>query len=169
MPDPLQVARSFVAEIRANLSTVCLATNNREGTPEASVAAALLDVDGAFIIYVSGLAAHTRNLRKNPRASVLLAEPETAATNALARRRLTFACAATFVARDSAAHAERVTAFRAKFDPTIDVLAGLPNFQFVRLTPHRGRVVVGFGAAFEIDPRDWTNLTPVGRPPLPPR
>ena len=44
------------------------------------------------------------------------------------------------------------------------VLAGLPDFQFVRLTPQRGRVVVGFGAAFEVDPRDWNHLTPVGRP-----
>jgi putative heme iron utilization protein len=70
------------------------------------------------------------------------------------------------VARDSAAHAELVTAFRAKFGPTIDVLAGLPDFQFVRLTPQRARVVVGFGAAFEVDPRDWSRLTPVGRRPV---
>lgn len=161
----MQLARSFVAEIRANLSTVCLATTNREGTPEASIAAALLDKDSAFIIYISGLAAHTRNLRENPLASVLLAEPENAATNALARRRLTFACSAEAVARDSALHTQFVTDFLAKFGPTIEVLAGLPDFQFVRLTPHRGRVVVGFGAAFEVEPRDWHHLTPVNRPP----
>ena len=165
MSDPLPGAQNFVAELRVNLSTVCLATANREGTPEASVAATLLDADGAFIIYISGLAAHTRNLRENPRASVLLAEPETTSTNALARRRLTFACTATAVTRDSAAHAEFASAFRAKFGPTIDVLAGLPDFQFVRLTPQRGRVVVGFGAAFEVDPQDWNALTLVGRPP----
>jgi putative heme iron utilization protein len=165
MSDPLPLAHSFIAELRGNLSTVCLATTNREGIPEASVAATLLDADGAFIIYISGLAAHTRNLRENPRASVLLAEPETATTSALARRRLTFTCNAATVPRESTAHPELVTAFRAKFGPTIDVLAGLPDFQFVRLTPQRGRVVVGFGAAFEVDPRDWNALTPVGRPP----
>ena len=89
----------------------------------------------------------------------------TSTTQPLARRRLTFACAAESVARDSAAHAALVAAFRTQFGGAIDLLAGLPDFQLVRLTPLRGRVVVGFGAAFAVDPHDWTQLTPVGRPP----
>ena len=165
MNDSLPSARDLVAHFRANLATVCLGTAAADGRPEASVTAALLDANGAFVVFVSGLAAHTRNLRENPRASVLLAEPETATTNALARRRLTFACAAQTVAQESAAHAEFVTAFRAKFGPTIDLIASRPDFRFVRLTPPRGRVGAGFGAAFEVDARDWNQLTPVGRPP----
>ena len=39
---------------------------------------------------------------------------------------------------------------------TIDLLASMPDFQLVRLTPHRARLVVGFGQAFELDPRDWS-------------
>ena len=165
MPDPLQLARDVVADFRANLSTVCLGTASANGTPEASVAAALLAADGAFVIFVSGLAAHTRNLRENPRASVLLAEPESATTNALARRRLTFTCTAEIVAPDSVPHTDLVGAFRAKFGATIAVIAALPDFQFMRLIPLRGRVVIGFGAAFEVNPLDWAKLTPVGRLP----
>ncbi len=165
MSDPLPLARDVVAHFRANLSTVCLSTASADGLPEASVAATLLDNSGAFVIFVSGLAAHTRNLRENPRASVLLAEPESAATNALARRRLGFSCAAEPVARESVAHATLVAAFRAKFGATIAVIAALPDFQFMRLIPLRGRVVIGFGAAFEVNPLDWAQLTPVGRPP----
>jgi len=165
MPDPLLRATELTAHFRATLTTVLLATTSADGEPDASVAAALLDPDGAFIIYISGLAAHTRNLRAVPRASVLLVEPETAATQPLARRRLTFACTAEPITRDTPAHATHVTAFRAKFGPAIDVVAALPDFQFVRLLPHRGRVVAGFGAAFAVDPHDWSKLTPVGRPP----
>ncbi|MCX6955076.1 MAG: pyridoxamine 5'-phosphate oxidase family protein [Verrucomicrobia bacterium] len=165
MSDPLQPARDLVSAFRANLSTVVLGTASAEGEPDASVAGALLDQDGAFVIYISGLAAHTRHLRANPRASVLLVEPQSATTQPFARRRLTFACAAELVLRESAAHAAFVAAFRAKFGATIDLLAGLPDFQFVRLVPQRGRLVAGFGSAFEVDPRDWTQLTPVGRPP----
>ncbi len=165
MSDPLQLAHEDVAHFRNHLSTVCLGTASADGTPEASVAAALLDADGTFVIYVSGLAAHTRNLRENPRASVLLAQSETSTSNALARRRLTFGCTAETVARESAAHAELVSAFRTKFGPTIDMIASLPDFRFVRLSPLRGRIVAGFGAAFDVDPRDWHKLTPVGRPP----
>ncbi len=165
MSEALQRAAELIAHVHAHLSTVVLGTASADGEPDSSVAAALLDRDGAFVIYISGLAAHTRNLRANPRASVLLAESESAATPPLARRRLTFSCTASPVARETPDHAALVTAFRAKFGSVIDVVAGLPDFQLVRLLPQRGRVVVGFGAAFEVDPHDWSKLTPVGRPP----
>ena len=164
MSDALARATALTAHFRATLSTIVLATTSADGEPDASVAAALLDVDGAFVIYISGLAAHTRNLRAVPRASVLLVAPESATTQALARPRLTFACTAEPIPRDTPAHAAFVTAFRAKFGPTIDVVATLPDFQFVRLIPQRGRVVAGFGAAFEVNPHDWSQLTAVGRP-----
>ncbi len=165
MSESLQRAHDLIAHFRTHLSTVILSTASADGDPDASVAAALLDATGAFVIYVSGLAAHTRNLRANPRASVLLVESESATTQPLARRRLTFSCHAAPIARETPDHAALVAAFRATFGGVVDVVAGLPDFQFVRLTPLRGRVVVGFGAAFEVDPHDWSKLTPVGRPP----
>lgn len=164
MSAPLALARELTAAFRAQLSTVILGTAAADAAPDASVAATLLDPDGAFVVYISGLAAHTRHLRANPRASVLLLEPEATPGNPLARRRLTFACTAEPVARESAAHAELVLAFRQKFGATIDVVSTLPDFQFVRLHPQSGRVVAGFGAAFEVNPRDWNDLTPVARP-----
>jgi putative heme iron utilization protein len=96
---------------------------------------------------------------------VLLTAAETSAGNAFARPRLTFACAAEPVARDGEKHGAYVAAFREKFGATIDVLATLPDFQFFRLRPQSGRVVAGFGAAFNVDPSDWSQLTPVGPPP----
>ena len=165
MTDVLASARAVTAELRAHLSTLVLGTAAADGTPDVSVAAALLDVDGAFVIYISGLAAHTRHLRVNPRASVLLTAVEISACNAFARPRLTFACAAEPVARDGEKHGAYVAAFREKFGATIDVLATLPDFQFYRLQPQSGRVVVGFGAAFNVDPLDWSQLKPVGPPP----
>ena len=165
MSDPLARARELTAAFRAQLSTVILGTAAPDGAPDASVAATLLDADGAFVIYVSGLAAHTRHLRVNPRASVLLLESEATPGNPLARRRLTFACTAEPVARESATHAELILAFREKFGATIDVVSTLADFQFVRLQPQSGRVVAGFGAAFEVNPHDWSDLTPVTRGP----
>ena len=85
MSDALACARELIATLREQLSTIILGTAAPDGAPEASVAATLLDADGAFVIYVSGLAAHTRHLRANPRASVLLIEPETTPGNPLAR------------------------------------------------------------------------------------
>jgi len=158
-PDP---PGEIITRFRGNLRTVVLGTVSSEGEPEASVAAAVPGEGGTMAVYVSGLAAHTGNLRANGRASVLLAEDEAAAGQPLARRRLTFACTASPVSRDSAEFSTLVAAFRARFGATIDLLATMPDFQLFRLTPHRGRLVVGFGQAFEVEPRDWSVRKRVG-------
>jgi len=66
--------------------------------------------------------------------------------------------------RESPEASRILSALRAKFGAPVDLIASLPDFQLIALTPQRGRLVAGFGEAYGVDPRDWTNLTPVGRP-----
>lgn len=155
MSDAPTRAREFVQLCVSRLRTVVLGTAGSDGEPAASVAATVLDASGAFIIYVSGLAMHTRHLLANPRASVLLVDDETDSPNPLARRRLTFACAVQVIPIGTDQHDAQRQALREKFGPTIDVVAALPDFKLLRLEPRQGRAVIGFGAAFEIDPRNW--------------
>jgi putative heme iron utilization protein len=164
MTDALAAARTATADFRAQLRTLVLGTAASDGTPDASIAPAIVDRSGAFVICISGLAAHTRNLRANPRASVLLAADEAATPQPFARRRLTFTCTAQPVARGTPEHAALFAALREKFGPTLDVLAGLPDFDLVRLVPTAGRLVLGFGAAYDVAPLDWQTVTPVSRP-----
>ncbi len=156
MNAPAERTGEVIAHIRENLRTVVLATVSADGEPEASVAGAVLGPNGTLVVYISGLAANTRNLRATGRASVLLAEDESAAAQPLARRRLTFACTAAPLARDTAEFPPLVAQFRTRFGATIDLLAAMPDFQLFRLTPQRGRLVVGFGQAFELEPGDWS-------------
>ena len=160
----LAVARTATADFRARLRTVVLGTASPDGIPDASVAPTVLDATGAFVICISGLAAHTRHLRANPRASVLLAADEADMPQPFARRRLTFACTAQPVARGTAEHAALFAALREKFGPTLEVLAALPDFDLVRLVPTAGRLVLGFGAAYDVAPLDWQTVTPLARP-----
>ena len=163
MTDSTSRAAEFAAHLRRELRTLVLGTVSAEGVPDASVAAAVVEEDGTLIVYVSGLAAHTRNLRETGRASALLAEDESAATQPLARRRLTLACTAAVVPRNDASFADIVARFRARFGATIDVLVTLPDFAFFRLTPQSGRLVLGFGQAFELEPHTWTVTSRVTR------
>ncbi len=156
MNSPPDRTTEIITRIRKNLRTVVLGTVSAEGEPEASVAGAVLGEGGTLVVYVSGLAVHTRNLRASGRASVLLAEDESDAAQPLARRRLTLTCTATPVPREGAEFLALVAAFRARFGATIDLLATMPDFQLFRLAPQRGRLVVGFGQAFELEPRDWS-------------
>ena len=162
MKPPTDSPDEFIARLRGNWRTVVLGTVSPDGEPEASIAAAVLGEGGTIFLYVSGLAAHTRNLRASGRASVLLAEDESSATEPLARRRLTFACRAAPVARDRPEFATIMAAFRTRFGATIDVLATLPDFQLFHLSPERGRLVVGFGQAFEVGPGDWSIKARIG-------
>jgi putative heme iron utilization protein len=159
-PDPrIARARAWVADRRANFRSVFLATASASAEPEASVVAATLDARGAFLIHVSALAAHTRHLRENGRASVLLAEDEATTTQPLARRRLTWRCAAEFLPSNHPGWSEAVEALRARFGAAIELTLTLPDFHLVRVVPQSGRLVAGFGETYEADPADWTKLT----------
>lgn len=155
-------ARTWVLGRRTRFTTVILGTTSTDGEPEASVAGAIVATDGSFRIYVSGLAAHTRHLLATGRASVLLVEDESVAAQPLARRRLTFPCTAEPVTRATADFASAMRALREKLGPAFDLLANLGDFQLFRLVPQRGRLVAGFGETYDIDPLDWSKLTPLG-------
>jgi putative heme iron utilization protein len=164
MSTPLERAQALAGQLRQGFKTIILGTATTDGEPDTSPVAAILDEAGRFGICVSGLAVHTRHLLQNRRASVLLAEDEANTQQGFARRRLTFACTAEPLARESAEAGRLIAALRAKYGATVDVVASLPDFQPILLTPHRGRLVAGFGEAYDVDPRDWTKLSHVGRP-----
>mgnify|MGYP003346799160 CR=1 FL=1 len=141
-------------------------SSSPDGDPEASVSAAVLDSRGAFLVFLSGLAAHTRHLLANPRASVLLAEDDAATSQPLARRRLVWTCTAEVVPREHADYTTGIAALRARCGAAFELVLPLPDFQLLRLVPVHGRLVAGFGETYSVDPADWTRLTP-HRPPRP--
>jgi putative heme iron utilization protein len=155
-------ARETAQTFRAGFRTVILGTVSEEGIPDASVSAAVLGEDGAFYVYVSALSAHTRNLGLTGKASVFLIQDESESKNLLARKRLTFPCEASPVARGSEVFNTRMAALKEKFGPVMEHLEGMTDFQMIRLQPARGRLVNGFGQAYDIDPLDWIRLSHVG-------
>ncbi len=158
----LAQARETAVWFRREFKTVLLGTVSSEGEPEASVAPAVIGEDGAFYIYVSMLAAHTRNLLQTPRASILLIEDEAVSVQMLARRRLTFPCVASPIARDDEVFARLMVPLKEKFGEVMEHLETMTDFHLIRLMPGRGRLVTGFGQAYDVDPLDWTQVVPVG-------
>lgn len=160
--ESLARARETVTWFRSEFKTVLLGTASPEGEPDASVAPAIVGDDSAFYVFVSTLSAHTRNLLNTHRASVLLIEDETTSAQLLARRRLTFPCKASLIPREDAAFNPIMAALKSKFGKVMEHLETMTDFQLIRLTPARGRLVTGFGQAYDVDPNDWTKLTHVG-------
>ncbi|QEE44586.1 HugZ family protein [Rhizobium sp. WL3] len=111
-----------------------------------------MDHDGAAVILVSGLSAHTTALLADARASLLTGEP--AKGDPLAHPRLTLQCTAESVERDSETHLRLRTRFLARH-PKSQLYIDFPDFRFFRLRPERASLNGGFGRAYHLSSNDF--------------
>ncbi len=104
----------------------------------------------ALVVHLSGLAAHTRNLQVQPRASLLVMAAETPGEPVHALPRVSLDVVADTPARDSAGWQAARGAYLARF-PEAEPMTTLGDFRFVLLRPTGARQVAGFGAARSVD------------------
>ncbi|WP_163268841.1 HugZ family protein [Chelativorans alearense] len=124
-----------------------LATLDADGAPLATRVAVATDMDGAPLILVSALSAHTAALAADPRCSLLVGEPGKG--DPLAHPRLTLKARAERLERGTigAAHAERRYLNR---HPKAKLYAGFADFSFFRLEPEGGLLNGGFARAYKL-------------------
>lgn len=134
--DAVGIAKELLRAIRAG----GLATLDADsGAPFASLVTVATDVDGSPLLLTSRLSAHTRNLERDPRASILLAA--TGKGDPLAHPRLT-------VIGEAARNEEpRVRARFLARHPKAKLYADFPDFSFWRLTMAAGHLNGGFARA----------------------
>jgi len=130
--------------------SIQLATTGLDGTPEASYAPAIVDAQRNFYVYVSELAAHTANLLKNGKASVLVIEDESIAEVIFARNRVTFTCTAKHIERHNQEWESVIAEFEKKFGKMMGFLKTMEDFHLFRLEPSCARLVLGFGKAYDV-------------------
>ena len=138
--------------------SVILGTVSAAGQPQASYAPFVKDEIGNLYIFVSGLSAHTQNLTATGKVSALFVEDEAQTPQIFARKRLSYNCTATLVARDSEHWQTLAQQFENRFGNIIEVMKGLADFRIFQLQPQSGRFVLGFGAAYDVDPNDLSQL-----------
>ena len=128
------------------------------GAPLASRVGVATDIDGAPLILVSMLAAHTSALLADPRCSLLLGEPGKG--DPLAHPRLTLACQASRLERGSQAQARAARRYLNR-NPKASLYAGLGDFSIFRLDPQRASLNGGFGRAYLLDRSDLVTAGPI--------
>lgn len=119
-----------------------------EGAPSVSMVPAAPEPGLGFLIHVSRLASHTRDLEADPRASLMWMAPLDEEADPLALPRVTVPCLAEPVPGGEADAAAR--AYLARF-PQAEPLMGFGDFGFWRLRPGSARLVAGFGRALSLD------------------
>lgn len=137
-------------ELLATQRVAALGTLGEDGAPFVSMVPFAVDPqDRSLVIHISGLAAHTRNLQRTPRASLLVCQAEVAGEPVHALPRVTLDVQAREAADTADAQACRA-AYLARF-PEAEPMTALGDFRFVRLQALAARQVAGFGAARSIE------------------
>lgn len=141
--DAIGLARHLLRSVRSGaLATIDAA----DGTPFASLVTIATDSDGTPLMLLSRLSAHTRNLDKDPRASLLfsvggkgdpLAHPRLTVTGRAART-------------DEPQIRERFLARH----PKAKLYADFPDFGFFTLAPSAGHLNGGFAKAATLTPQE---------------
>ena len=142
--------KDTLKKLHNTCQTLQLATVAPSGEPEASYAPYLYQ-DGSYYIFISELASHTQNLLHNPQVSIMLIESEADARNPFARKRFTAQCLTVEINREADNYEPILDQLEQRFGSTVGMLRTLPDFHLFELQPQQGRLVIGFGKAFELD------------------
>jgi heme iron utilization protein len=127
--------------------TASLGTLDEHGSVFVSMVPFAIDSEAlSLVLHVSSLAAHTGNMQRQPRVSLLVcaAEPDGEPVHALPR--VTLDALAETLAPDSALATSARTVYLKRF-PEAEMMTTLGDFRFVRLQLLGARQVAGFGAA----------------------
>lgn len=150
----LQTYQAFPGQF----GSIMLGTVSAEGLPQASYAPCVVDDERNIYIFVSGLSAHTQNLSATGKASALFIEDESKTTQIFARKRLSYDCTGSLLPRGSEQWDAIAQQFSERFGNIIKIMIDLPDFRIFQLKPQGGRFVMGFGAAYDIDPSNLDQL-----------
>ena len=137
MKDPYHLAQRVLR--RASHGALATLSVEQDGWPFASAVNLVAQPDGCPAFLISGLAEHTRNLRADPRASLLVVDPYAPAEGA---PRLSLMGHAEPVTLDALAQARFV-----RLHPAAEQYLSFGDFSFWQLRPERLRLIGGFGAA----------------------
>ena len=155
-------ARAGYEALLKGFQSIQMGTANQAGIPEASYSPSIMDESSNFYVHVSELASHTSNLRDSACASVLIIEDESTAENLFARKRVAYQCSALLIERHSKKWNSVVDKFEEKFGKIIGFLKTMEDFHLFKLIPKSGRLVLGFGQAYDLCGAGMKDLSHVG-------
>lgn len=139
-----------IVDFRNDCQTIQLATVNEKGEPNASYAPFVYYQDH-YVVLISEMARHARNLQLVPKVSLMLIEDEKTARELFARKRLTTHADSCLIEKDSEEGKALLEALRQRYGERIDGLARLSDFKLFRFAPRQSLYVKGFGQAFHVD------------------
>ena len=124
----------------------------RDGAPSVSmVPYAILEKPFAFIVLVSTLAAHTREMLADGNVGLMIMEPESEVRPAHTLARVSMQGRAEPIAQDNPRYAAVRAVYSARFPDMVELFE-LGDFTLFAIVPTAVRVVMGFAQAASVTP-----------------
>lgn len=139
--------------------TGTLATLLPDGAPYASLVTLAAGADGAPLFLLSRLALHTRNLARDPRASLLLRSEAGPGEDALAGTRVSL-IGRIAASADEPGDREHFLAAH----PEAAAYAGFADFSLYAMTVERAHLIAGFGRIVDIPGTELAGRRPPAAP-----
>jgi putative heme iron utilization protein len=146
-PTDAEAIRWAKTLVRTARSATIATLEPESGRPIATRVGISTDIDGAPVIFVSALSAHTPALRNDPRCSLLFGE--TGKGDPLAHARITVHADAREIENGTDEH-KRISWRYLAHQPKARLYAELPDFRYFRLEPLKGSLNGGFGKAYAL-------------------
>jgi hypothetical protein len=141
--------RQALARLAAAGRTAALGTL-ASGAPYVSLVLYAPDAGlSAFYLHLSRLAVHTRNLQADPRAALMIAQPDEGQADPQTLMRLSLQGRAVALGRQSPNYAPAQACYLGKY-PQAAPIFSLPDFDLYRFTPASGRFISAFGKIFDL-------------------
>ena len=153
VPTPSHAERARTLVAQSSTGTLCTLAVDPDGYPYGSFVTVAFE-DGDPILLISQLAEHTKNLMRDPRASLLVAE--SGYGDPLANGRVTMLGPCTRVEGD--ADGARAAFFAAH--PNSKYYADFRDFAFWRLQVESVRYIGGYGRMSWVDEAEWRAAEP---------
>ena len=153
IPTPTHAERARTLAAQISTGTLCTLALEPEGYPYGSFVTVAFD-DGDPVFLISGLAEHTKNLKRDPRASLLVSEG--GAADPLANGRVTILGPCTRIEGDGGS--ARAAFFAAH--PNSSYYADFRDFAFWKLHVDHVRYIGGYGRMSWVSKADWRAAEP---------
>jgi putative heme iron utilization protein len=146
-----------LAQLLRQRTTAALGTLH-DGAPFVSMVPYAIATDGSgFVVHVSELAAHTKDMLADARVSLLVAEAESNGKSPLALARVSLQGTARRIPSSSPDLSGCRTAYLARF-PEAEPMFGFADFSIFLIRPVSVRFVAGFGEAHSLSAETLAQL-----------
>ena len=149
MTEDIQPA-SVCADLIETMRSLQLSTVGADGLPHCGYTPYLHRTPDSFYIFVSQLAAHTRNLLVNKTVAIMIIADEQATSQIFARARVNYLCEAKRIDSENPDYGPVLDDYQQRHGKMAGLLRQLPDFVLFQLQPISGQFVMGFGKAYTL-------------------